>query len=1604
MLIDTFIFFNELDVLEIRLETLAPHVDRFVLVEADTTFQGQPKPLHFAENAQRFAKFRDKITHVIVSDLPQQATPFEREFFQRDAILRGLEGLPGDTLVLLSDVDEIPKLPLRREPPADARPLLFRQRFFYYSLDNECTTLTLPCTCLSRLDRLGQPSVLRREIVGLHGHMLGGGKDQGKFEIVEDGGWHFSFLGDARNAITKIESFAHDEYNLAQFKDVGAIESAMRNGRDLFGRELQFAPAPLSGLPDYVREHASDFEARGLLRLQGAIAQAGVEELLFDQYSRYAACAHVLVQAGLESGKTLLDVGSGPECWLGQFASEAAVTYLDPLIANEAGDRIRGDIQSPALEGRSFDFVSCVDVYEHVPPAARPAFLAKLGALAREGLVLGFPSKELPEAERTDRAVDDSYRQAFGTDYPWLEEHASYGLPSADATVEELRRAGWHCTRVGHGHAPWLQELLPLIIELWEFDEFKGLAHALSRRFNADLAGCDFRPPFYREFIVATRRPMGPIQIPACADPRAADEAFARLMEEGRRSFLVPALRCIDRGRATAQALARREQEYVEVQAQAAAAGAALERLQADVQRLQADVQRLSVGKEEAEASLQRLVATRSWRITRPMRFAARLARHGLTPQDLSEVGRHARRMYRALPLPDAARRLVSRAWHRLRTSTLVAMPAGGTSEPWQPPAERPAPRQGAARDWIFWGVIDWHFRQQRPQHLARAVAGDGERVFYISAELIVDPRPGFRVEPLDGSGRLFQVKLHAVGVPSIYEDAPGDAALEQLRKSAGELLAWADAGPAVSVVQHPFWCGIAAVVPNSRLVYDCMDHHEGFGNNTGGILALEKELLSVSDLVVVTSSWLQEHVAASGVPSAIVRNAGEYQHFCNPPADVYTDARGRRIIGYYGAIAEWFDQALVEAVARRFPDDLILLVGNDTVGAAKRLGKLPNVEFVGEVPYAQLPRYLHAFDVCLLPFQVIPLTLATNPVKVYEYLSAAKPVVSVDLPELRQFGDLVAVAQDTLGFLDAVGHALQSLGDAQQRGLRQAFAEHQTWRHRAEAFLAAVEQHAVRGPSASIIIVTYNNLALTRACLESVEALTDYEPVEIIVVDNASSDGSPAFLREWAAQGQGRRLILNDDNKGFAAANNQGLAVATGEFLVLLNNDTYVTPGWLRGLVRHLRRDPRLGLLGPVTNNIGNEAKIDIAYEDMSGMQVAAAAYTRRHLGELLPMRTVAFFCVAMPRQVYEKVGSLDEAFGRGFFEDDDYCRRVEAAGLLSACADDVFVHHHLSASFNKLRSAERQQLFEQNKALYEAKWGPWTPHGYRTARAAAAPRPPQPVAVPVATADTALGSKNLQGLCCVCGKHSRFFYDDPALWRESLTCEHCLTTSRYRAVASGVLRAFKERAGVAAASLTELPGSAGGAAVRVYDTQPPFYWAACSYPLPDLLGKAPWVEVDVSQYKPDQPLGQKLRKGVSNQNLESLTFEDASFDIVITSDVMEHVRLDERAHREIHRVLKPGGVYLFNVPHDMALADTLVRVRVHDPANPAADEHLLEPEYHGDTNGDGGGVLSYRVYGRSLVEKLQAIGFEVEYSKADHPDNGIFNTEIFYCRKVAR
>lgn len=245
MIYDCFMFFDELELLEVRLHELADVVDRFVLVESPLTFAGNPKPLHFADNQARFRDFADRIVHV-VADLPLDADSWARERRQRNAVLEGLAGVDLDSTVLVSDVDEIPRASAVRLYAQTPGITVFRQSFYYYWLNCRCAAT-------GDLTRMASYSTM----VALTPHRL----RQTHGTIVENGGWHFSYMGGVDRIRTKIRSFAHQELNTPAFTNAGHIAEAMASGRDLYGRpgmDFQFVALDDS-YPRYILTHHDRF-------------------------------------------------------------------------------------------------------------------------------------------------------------------------------------------------------------------------------------------------------------------------------------------------------------------------------------------------------------------------------------------------------------------------------------------------------------------------------------------------------------------------------------------------------------------------------------------------------------------------------------------------------------------------------------------------------------------------------------------------------------------------------------------------------------------------------------------------------------------------------------------------------------------------------------------------------------------------------------------------------------------------------------------------------------------------------------------------------------------------------------------------------------------------------------------------------------------------------------------------------------------------------------------------------------------------------------------------------------------------------------------------
>lgn len=243
--------------------------------------------------------------------------------------------------------------------------------------------------------------------------------------------------------------------------------------------------------------------------------------------------------------------------------------------------------------------------------------------------------------------------------------------------------------------------------------------------------------------------------------------------------------------------------------------------------------------------------------------------------------------------------------------------------------------------------------------------------------------------------------------------------------------------------------------------------------------------------------------------------------------------------------------------------------------------------------------------------------------------------------------------------------------------------------------------------PAISVVVVNWNRKSLLEACLISLSRQTGVT-YEAIVVDNGSSDGSP----EMAAERFGARVIRNSENRGFCAANNQGIAAARGAFIALLNNDAEAEPGWLAGLHRACSKSPSIGMVACKVLVWEDPRRIDkvghLIFPDGQNRGRGSGALDQgqfdREEEALWPDG-----CAAMYRkEMLDAIGGFDEdLFAYG--DDAELGLRARIAGWKCVYTPEAVVRHHRGSTMGK-GSAKRLSLIERNRVLLAAKLFPWS------------------------------------------------------------------------------------------------------------------------------------------------------------------------------------------------------------------------------------------------------------------------------------------------------
>jgi glycosyltransferase involved in cell wall biosynthesis len=334
----------------------------------------------------------------------------------------------------------------------------------------------------------------------------------------------------------------------------------------------------------------------------------------------------------------------------------------------------------------------------------------------------------------------------------------------------------------------------------------------------------------------------------------------------------------------------------------------------------------------------------------------------------------------------------------------------------------------------IFPPSLDWHTQLfQRPQHLALSLSQQGALVFYLQLQHDPDAPPFVEIEP----------RLYLCNTPvETFEDLPQPLIY---------LLTWNR--KFVQAFDRP------------RVIYDYVDEVEVFDGDPAQLLQEHHALVESATLVLATAVNLYEATKTIRPDTLLCPNGVSYQHFAGVclgdgdqpvPDDLLPIlAEERPIVGYYGALAEWFDYALLGQVAEARSDLSFLLIGPDYDSTLPPdLVAMPNVFWLDARPYATLPAYLRYFDVATIPFRLNAITHATSPLKLFEYMAACKPVVITPMQESMRYAG-VLVARDALEFSAQLDRALEMRHDQTYLATLKRVAQENTWEARARQILA---------------------------------------------------------------------------------------------------------------------------------------------------------------------------------------------------------------------------------------------------------------------------------------------------------------------------------------------------------------------------------------------------------------------------------------------------------------------------------------------------------------------------------------------------------------------
>jgi len=366
----------------------------------------------------------------------------------------------------------------------------------------------------------------------------------------------------------------------------------------------------------------------------------------------------------------------------------------------------------------------------------------------------------------------------------------------------------------------------------------------------------------------------------------------------------------------------------------------------------------------------------------------------------------------------------------------------------------------------VFLSGINWDFLQMRHHHLAKALA-EKWNVLFVNGPM----GPGVKERKTSDKNMIVELD----GKLTVYSPLSTRSLINRF-KGLGRFLKPISDSILAKYITNNFpdailWCTRPEDIKwlgrlDEKLIcYDCLDDYAAFDDiNTKRktqLLEMEKELAGKADVVFATAQNLYDRMRAFNSNTYLLKNGTDFDHFKRASKELEIPIElqnlARPIVGYIGVVAYWLDYQLMEYLVEQNPDVSFVFVGPISVDLSK-FDKYENILFLSKKEYKELPSYLACFDACIIPFQINQVTKSTDPIKVYEYMSAGKPVISTPLPELAKYQNAINICQSKEDFNKQLRETLAE-DDPNLKNERIKIARENSWEKRAEILNDALDK-----------------------------------------------------------------------------------------------------------------------------------------------------------------------------------------------------------------------------------------------------------------------------------------------------------------------------------------------------------------------------------------------------------------------------------------------------------------------------------------------------------------------------------------------------------------